>query len=75
MTKEDLKITIIIVLFGLGLIAMGLFTDYTLSIAKIALPSWLIVGTGIFVIIGWFILNMLPEKYDKHGNPLKQEKK
>jgi len=73
MKKHKIKDTIFIVLFGLGLIAMGLFTDYTLSIKRLVIPSWLTVVIGIIVIIGWFALDLLPDKYDENGNPLKKE--
>ncbi|MFA6992955.1 MAG: hypothetical protein WC269_06860 [Candidatus Gracilibacteria bacterium] len=74
MKKKEVLDSIIIVLFGLGLIAMGLFTDYTLSIGKIiTIPSWLTIAIGIIIIIGWFILSRMPDKYDEEGNPLKKE--
>jgi len=71
MTKKT-KNTIFVTLFGLALIIIGLFTDYTLTIFHITIPKWLTIVIGIVLILGWFTLNALPDKYDKDGKPLEK---
>jgi len=71
---KNIKNTIIAVGGGLVLIIIGLFTDYTLSIGGFfAIPQWATIVVGILLIVGWFILHRLPNKYNENGNSLKKE--
>ena len=71
--KEDIKDSIFIVLFALGISAMAWYTDYTLVIFHITIPQWLLPIIAIALVIGWFILVRMPDKFDENGDPLKPE--
>ena len=68
--KKNIKGTIYVVGFGLLLIFMGLFTDYTLSISRLAIPQWATTVIGVVLIVGWIILNLLPDKHDGADKPV-----
>ena len=69
MEKKFTKNSIIVLIFGLGLVCMGLFTDYSLAIRNFVLPSWFTVLFGVGVVI----ISLLPQKYDDEGNPIDEE--
>jgi hypothetical protein len=64
MKDKGTKGTIIAVIFCLSLIAIGLFTDYTLAMGGKPIPQWQIIAIGIIGIIGRLIYIMIPDKHE-----------
>ncbi len=71
--REKIQDTSFVFQVALFLATLAMYTDYTLSIFRIVIPQWLLVLIVLVLVIGWVFLMRLPDKYDKDGNPLKEE--
>lgn len=71
LSKEELEGSIFVLLFAISISFISWYTDYTLVIFKIiTIPQWFLPIIALVLIIGWFVLLKMPEKYDENGNPL-----